>query len=99
MNTKVICINDQNRPNEVPTSRWIKKGNVYHIIEISKLNAQGGILGCKIAEIDNDDLAPYQFFRLDRFAVPVLDKQYEDILAQIDISELDEILKPEEIEV
>jgi hypothetical protein len=96
MNIEVICINDQYRPNEVPLSRWIKKGNHYHIIEITKLNAQNGIYGCKLAEINNDDLVPYQFFRLDRFAV-VMNKDVEEaLLEQIDISDLDEVLKPEE---
>ena len=96
MNLKVICINDQHRPNEVPTTRWIKKGDTYHVIEITKLNAQGGVYGCKLAEINNDDLVPYQFFRLDRFAVPMLDKIKDEILEQIDISDLDEVLKPAE---
>jgi len=96
MNLKVICINDQHRPNEVPTSRWVKKGNTYHIVEISKLNAQGGLHGCKLAEIDNDDLVPYQFFRLDRFALPITKEERDQILEQIDISDLDEVLKPQE---
>lgn len=96
MNIKVICINDQHRPNEVPTTRWIKKGSTYHITEITKLNAQGGLYGCKLAEINNDDLVPYQFFRLDRFAVPVTKEMRDEILEQIDISDLDEVLKPAE---
>ncbi|MDX2303282.1 MAG: hypothetical protein NW226_10800 [Microscillaceae bacterium] len=96
MNIQVICIDDKNRPNEVPLSRWIKKGEIYHIIQIDKLTAQGGIYGCKLAEIDNDDLAPYQYFRLTRFAVPVLMEDEEAILDQIDISELEEVLKKEE---
>ena len=96
MNLKVVCINDQHRPNEVPTTRWIKKGNTYHVVEVSKLNAQGGIYGCKLAEINNDDLVPYQYFRIDRFAVPITDKLEDDILEQIDISDLDEVLYPAE---
>jgi len=99
MNIKVICINDQNRPNEVPTNRWIKKGETYHIIEVAKLNAQGGIYGCKLEEINNDDLVPYQFFRLDRFAVPIEEEMKEAILEDIDISELEEILQPKEKEL
>ncbi len=99
MNTRVICINDQNRPNEVPNTRWIKKGEIYHIIQIDKLNAQGGIYGCKLAEINNDDLTPYEYFRLDRFAVPEQSDLEEAVLEKIDISELEEILKEKEIEI
>jgi hypothetical protein len=99
MNIEVICINDMHRPNEVPASRWIKKGQTYHIIEVSKLLAQGGIYGCKLAEINNDDLAPYQYFRLDRFAVPITQEMEEELLNQIDISELKEILEPDTVKV
>lgn len=82
---EVICINDKNRPNEVPSNRWIKKDEVYTVIKADKLLTQGNILGFKLAEINNDDLAPYQYFRADRFA-PVGD-----------ISELTEINEKEEI--
>lgn len=99
MNLKVICIDDKNRPNEVPTNRWVKEGETYHIIEVAKLNAQGGIMGCKLAEINNDDLVPYQFFRLERFAVPMTQEDEEAILEQIDISELEEVLQPVEEEI
>ena len=99
MNIEVICINDLHRPNEVPTTRWIKKGQTYHIIEIAKLNAQGGLYGCKLAEINNDDLVPYQFFRLDRFAMPITKELEDAILEQIDISDLKEVLEPSEASI
>jgi len=95
LNLEVICINDKNRPNEVPMNRWVKEGKTYHVIEVSKLNMQQGIYGCKLAEINNDDLFPYQFFRLDRFAVSVDDAMLEKALEEIDISELEEVLNPE----
>lgn len=82
---EVICINDKNRPNEVPANRWIKKDKSYTVIEASKMNVQGGILGFKLEEINNDDLAPYQYFRADRFAPAG------------DIKELEEILEKEEV--
>jgi hypothetical protein len=97
MNVTVICINDKDRPNEVPNTRWIKQGEVYHIVQIDKLNAQGGIYGCKLDEIDNDDLTPYEYFRLDRFAVPEQLTEEDAILEKIDISELKEILKEQEV--
>lgn len=95
MRIEVICINDKHRPNEIPTNRWIKEGNTYHVVQIDKLNAQGGILGCKLEEINNDDLSPYEYFRLDRFAVPVNFVNEEENLGQIDISELEEQLEPQ----
>jgi hypothetical protein len=69
MNLKVVCINDKNRPESIPLDRWVKKDKEYTIIEINKMNIQGGILGCKLAEINNDDLFPYSHFSLERFAM------------------------------
>lgn len=83
---KVICINDKDRPNEVPETRWVKKDETYTVIESCRMNIQGGILGFKLAEINNDDLGVYQYFRASRFAPPS------------DISELEELLKEEKIE-
>lgn len=65
---KVICLNDKNRPNEVPASRWIKKDEEYTIISVAFMTIQN-TYGCKLAEINNDDLFPYQYFALNRFAI------------------------------
>lgn len=64
---EVVCINDKDRPNEVPLHRWVQVGKKYTIIQIDKLNQQG-VYGCKLAEINNDDLFPYQYFNINRFA-------------------------------
>lgn len=64
---RVVCVNDIGRPNEIPVSRWVKKGDYYTIIKIDKMLVQGGILGCKLKEINNDDLAPYTHFAVSRF--------------------------------
>ncbi len=98
-NIPVICIDDAGRPNEVPTSRWIKKGEKYHITEISRMALQGNIYGCKLAERDNDDLAPYAYFRLNRFAELNPDQQLNEEWENEDISELVEILEVEKVEV
>lgn len=64
---KVICIDDKNRPDGIPSTRWIKKGNVYTVIEVAKLPMQGGMLGFKLEEINIDDCFPYQYFDSNRF--------------------------------
>ncbi len=93
MNIQVICIDDAHRPNEVPTSRWVKKGEMYNIIQIDKLLMQGGEYGCKLQEIDNDDLAPYQYFRLARFAPPQTNEAEEAVVETMDLRELEEVLE------
>jgi hypothetical protein len=80
---KVICINDQGRPNEVPASKWIKKNEEYTIIEWIKCNPQGGLLGVKIAEIDLTGCEPYLYFAANRFAPLVPDEMLEEELNEI----------------
>jgi hypothetical protein len=66
---KVICVNDKERPNEVPLKKWVKKGQEYHISKVAIMKNQGGIGGVQLEEIDSSDLFPYTYFRLDRFGV------------------------------
>lgn len=68
---KVICINDSNRPNDIPTNKWVKKGEQYTVIDVKKLLIQGGMLGFKLEELNIDDCFPYQFFSASRFGIPV----------------------------
>ncbi len=80
MRLPVVCVDDSMRPNEIPLSRWVKKGQPYHIVEIAEMAQQSSVMGCKLAEINNDDLFPYQYFRLSRFALvtPETLKQEEE---------------------
>jgi hypothetical protein len=67
---KVTCVDDKNRPNEIPSNRWIKKGEKYTITTVVFMKLQN-IYGCKIAEINNDDLFPYKYFALSRFGLSI----------------------------
>lgn len=67
---KVICIDAANRPNDIPLSKWIEKGQVYTVIEVAKLVIQGGMLGFKLEELNIDDCFPYQYFAASRFGIP-----------------------------
>lgn len=63
-----ICINDKNKPKEIPSNKWIKEGNEYHIIYTCVCLPQRQI-GCYISEIDLDETChPYTYFLLNRFA-------------------------------
>lgn len=91
MELKCICIDDKNRPNEVPLNRWIKKGKKYTIVQMDYMNIQNRIIGVKLSEINNDDLFPYQYFRGARFAVSKNDI-IEMNIESVDISDLEEQL-------
>ena len=72
---KCTCINDKNRPKEIPIEKWIVKGNKYHVTFIYNMINQKGILGCTISEISLDDLEPYNCYNLARFAFDEKDLQ------------------------
>ena len=62
-----ICINDQNRPKEIPQNKWLKKEQEYEIIFTTLCKPQNEI-GVHLAEIDLDEsCSPYEFFLISRF--------------------------------
>ena len=71
---KLLCINDQNRPEDIPLSHWVEEGFFYTLKDIKKLTIQGGILGVQIDEIDLLELGgQHEFFALNRFALDIND--------------------------
>ncbi len=62
MEFKVVCIDDSCRPNDIPTSKWIERNEVYTVIQADFLNAQNGVLGFKLKEKNLDNCFPYQYF-------------------------------------
>ena len=81
---KCICIDDSNRPNEIPIEKWCKKGEEYRITHIYKMALQGNILGCSIYELPlGEDCAPYEMFRMSRFAFSI-----DDVSKVIELAKL-----------
>lgn len=81
---KVVAVNVDNRPNEIPISKWIEKDEVYIVTEMSYLNIQNRLLGFKLQELNIDDCFPYQFFSSNRFRLLT----EEDIKAQEAVKQL-----------
>jgi hypothetical protein len=67
---KALCIDDRDRPVDVPTSKWVKKGNYYTVISMEKMNMQSGQIGFELEELDLSDCFPYTRFAAWRFAIP-----------------------------
>ena len=88
---KVMCVDDKNRPNDIPLSSWVKEKNIYTVIEVSVLRMQNGHVGFKLEEINIDHCFPYQYFSSSRFAI-ILD---EEFLIQL---EAERLLKEAEME-
>lgn len=64
---KVVCVKDEGRPNEIPTTKWVKKGDVYTVIDYIKCNIQGGKIAYILEEIDLSGCEPWKGFSEDRF--------------------------------
>jgi hypothetical protein len=67
---RVICINNDHKPDGIPTSKWLELGTIYTVIQVDKIRLQGGMLGFKLEEISLADCFPYQYFAARRFALP-----------------------------
>lgn len=72
---KVTCINDQNKPAEIPTEDWVIAGEDYHVthvsLQVNQLENGGIVLGCDLYEkpLSIEKHNPYECFRLHRFAI------------------------------
>jgi hypothetical protein len=65
---KVVCINDKNKPKQIPFNKWIKEGEQYTVIFATPLNIQKNKLGYQLKEIDLDKSCfPYHYFDSSRF--------------------------------
>lgn len=63
-----ICINDKNRPKEIPPSKWIKQDEEYHVIYTVTVLPQKQ-LAFHLAEISLDECCvPFEYFLANRFA-------------------------------
>jgi hypothetical protein len=72
-----ICIEDNNRPKEIPESDWVKKGEPYHItfisLQVNQIENGIPVNGCDIYEkpLSIEKHNPYESFRLSRFSVTI----------------------------
>jgi len=63
-----ICINDKNRPKEIPIEKWVKEGEKYHVIYTVVVLPQKE-LAFHLQEIDlTEKEHPYEYFLASRFA-------------------------------
>lgn len=64
-----ICIDDSNKPKEIPAKKWINKDKKYHIIFTTTAMPQK-ILAVELSEICLDEsCAPYEYFDAKRFGL------------------------------
>lgn len=62
-----VCINDKNKPKQIPKDKWLKEGEKYHVIYTVTVLPQKE-LAFHLAEIELDETcAPYEYFLANRF--------------------------------
>lgn len=76
-NIPVICIDDSNRPESIPLSKWIVAGKPYTITEFWILNVQNRMIGVKLAEVNLDGCTLYTCYQLTRFGIPIPEMEVE----------------------
>lgn len=65
---KCVCINNDNRPNRVPESKWLEKGKEYTLAFTMTVHPQK-TLAFQLQEIELDETcSPYSWFLASRFA-------------------------------
>jgi hypothetical protein len=92
---QVVCINDKNRPREIPPNKWIKKGAKYTVDKVGK--TLDNKIGFVLAEIElGDDTFPYDLFSAHRFGLivgPTADEVAEEAIDDL----LQEVFPPIEV--
>lgn len=69
MSVRVICIDDKNRPTEIPSTKWIKEGETYHVLFVV-YSVPSKTMAFDLEEIDLDkSCEPYQHFSAKRFGI------------------------------
>lgn len=83
-----ICIDDTDKPSQIPKSKWVKEGKKYHVVyTVWSLTSKK--LGVYLDEISLDETClPYEYFSIDRFAFNIEDIDKLEKLIQ-DCSESD----------
>ena len=65
---KVVCINDQNKPDKIPLTEWIVQGNVYTVKQIVQLALMNNQLGFELEEVSiSPNSFPYEYYSASRF--------------------------------
>ena len=90
----VICIDDSNRPPEIPAHLWPKKGQRYTVIKVQP--SLDGKVGFVLEELPlGDDTRPFDSFASHRFGLPMdqLSSKEEEEADKL-VKELTEVTQP-----
>lgn len=90
MDFKVVCMNDKVMPKDFPAKYWIKRGEMYTVIDAKEMYYNRKSLGYKFEEIDIPADCKYQYFLANRFA-PISEEELEMAMNEL-LEEINEIV-------
>ena len=65
---KVICIDADNKPQNVPIEEWVKEGDMYNVTRIVRMGLQKNIYGFLLKEVQLSSRSfPYELYDSSRF--------------------------------
>lgn len=65
---KVICIDADNKPQNIPIKEWVKEGDMYNVTKIVRMGLQKNIYGFLLKEVQLSSRSfPYELYNSSRF--------------------------------
>ena len=65
---KVICIDADNKPQNIPIEEWVKEGDMYNVTRIVRMGLQKDIYGFLLKEVQLSSRSfPYELYDSSRF--------------------------------
>ena len=86
---KVICIDADNKPKNVPIEEWVKEGEMYNVTRIVRMGLQKDIYGFLLKEIQLSSRSfPYELYDSSRFLpIELLSTMKEDKKEEVNTEE------------
>ncbi len=65
---RVICIDADNKPKNVPQAEWLVEGQTYTVIKAVRMNLQNNKIGYSLKEVQlSEGSFPYEYYNAERF--------------------------------
>ena len=65
---RVICIDADNKPQNIPIEEWVKEGDMYNVTRIVRMGLQKDIYGFLLKEVQLSSRSfPYELYDSSRF--------------------------------
>ena len=67
---KAICIDDSDKPEQIPQEEWIEEGVVYTVTKITRMGFQKNKFGLALEEIQlTSKSMPFELYDAERFII------------------------------